>query len=268
MDQKPWHSDRATRQSDRERLRLTTDDLTVHFARVKAVEGIALNLEQGTIVGLIGPNGAGKTTMANAITGFQRPTRGTIQVGDKDATKWSPQRYARAGIVRTFQNARLFGGLTTVENVEVAALGVGAPRSHARQEARRLVELMGLSTQSNRRAGSLPYGDQRRLSIARALACRPKIMLLDEPAAGLDEAESDDLLTTLGSVRDSDGCGMMLIEHDMRLVMQLCDRIHVLDYGQTLKVGTPAEVQNDERVLAAYLGLANHRSRSRTVIAS
>jgi branched-chain amino acid transport system ATP-binding protein len=244
-------------------LRLTTRDIAVHFAGVKAVDGVSLELQQGVIVGLIGPNGAGKTTMVNAITGFQRPSTGTVNVGGSEATTWSPQQYARAGVIRTFQSARLFGGLTTFENIEVGSLGVGRRHSVARSEAARLVDLMGLGNLSTRLARTLSYGSQRRLSVARALACAPKLMLLDEPAAGLDENETDELVALLKAIRDSEGCGLMVIEHDMRLVMQLCDRVHVLDYGQTLAEGTPVEVQTDDRVLTAYLGVANQRSRSR-----
>jgi len=248
-----------------EPIRLTTHGLEVHFAGVKAVDGVDLELNQGEIIGLIGPNGAGKTTALNAITGFQRPTSGSVSVGGRDATGWSPQMFARAGVVRTFQNACLFPGLTAIENVEVAGFGTGASRRAAHERAIDLLESFGLTALAFRDASTLAYGDQRRLTIARALATRPALVLLDEPAAGLDETESDELLATLAHVRDSEGCGLMIIEHDMRLIMRLCDTVHVLDYGKTLVVGAPVEVQQHKGVQEAYLGTSDHRSRSRAV---
>jgi len=243
---------------------LTTSGLAVHFVGVKAVDGVDLELPQGTILGVIGPNGAGKTTLLNAITGFQRPTAGTVQVDGLDATQWKPQRFSDAGVARTFQGVRSFGRLSVYENVEAAALGTGSRRRAARTRAFELLELVGLSTSADRQAEELPYGNQRRLGLARALAGSPRFLLLDEPAAGLNEVESDELLEMLGQIRSELGCGLLVIEHDMRLIMRLCDLVQVIDYGRTIRIGDPADVQRDPAVLEAYLGVAESRSRARS----
>jgi branched-chain amino acid transport system ATP-binding protein len=242
---------------------LKTHGLAVHFVGVKAVDGVDLELPLATILGVIGPNGAGKTTLLNAITGFQRPTAGRIEVDGEEATHWKPRQFSDAGVARTFQGVRSFARLTVRENVEAAALGSGARRRAARARATELLDLIGLARASERLAEELPYGDQRRLGLARALAASPRFLLLDEPAAGLNEVESDELLETLAQVRTALGCGLLVIEHDMRLIMRLCDLVHVIDYGKTLKIGPPTEVQRDPAVLEAYLGLARSRSRAR-----
>jgi branched-chain amino acid transport system ATP-binding protein len=233
---------------------LEVHDVRVHFAGVKAVDGVDLTLRRGEILGLIGPNGAGKTTLVNVLSGFQRPDAGRIVLGGRTVTGWSPARLARAGLVRTFQAVRLFGGLTAFENVESAALGAGLPRREARAAADELLSRLGLAARAHATASSLPYGDERRLGIARALATKPRFLLLDEPAAGLNEAESDQLLTTLTEIVRDFGSALLVIEHDMRLIMRLCDRIQVLDMGTTLAEGTPSEVRADPHVLSAYLG--------------
>jgi ABC-type branched-subunit amino acid transport system ATPase component len=245
---------------------LRTHGLSVHFVGVKAVDGIDLELVQGTILGVIGPNGAGKTTLLNAITGFQRPTAGRVEVDGHDSTHWPPQRFSDVGVGRTFQGVRSFARLTVRENVEAAALGTGSRRREARARTSELLDLVGLTQLGNRLAEALAYGDQRRLGLARGLAGSPRFLLLDEPAAGLNELESDELLEMLGLIRNELRCGLLVIEHDMRLIMRLCDLVHVIDYGKTLKVGRPADVQRDPAVLEAYLGPGKSRSRAREVV--
>jgi branched-chain amino acid transport system ATP-binding protein len=238
---------------------LEARDLAVHFEGVKAVDGVDLVLRRGEILGLIGPNGAGKTTFVNALTGFQRLTAGRVSLDGVDATGWSANRLARAGLTRTFQNVRPFPRLTVMENVEVGAVGTGLGRREARSLARELLARLGLARRAHERASGLPHGEERRLGIVRALASRPRYLLLDEPAAGLNEVEADALVAALGAVRDDFGCGLMVIEHDMRVIMTLCERVQVLDYGRTLAVGAPAEVRQNDAVLTAYLG---HRRES------
>jgi branched-chain amino acid transport system ATP-binding protein len=234
--------------------RLEAHGLAVHFEGVKAVDGVDLVLERGEILGLIGPNGAGKTTFVNAITGFQTPTAGTIELDGVNVTGWNPSRLARAGIVRTFQSVRLFPRLSVLENVEVAAVGCGLNRRTARRTAIELLRRFDLAGRMHELGTGLPHGQERRLGIVRALAGRPKYLLLDEPAAGLNESESDELVGALGAIRDDFGCGLLVIEHDMRVIMRLCERLQVLDYGKTIAIGTPAEVRQNPAVLVAYLG--------------
>ena len=242
---------------------LSARGIAVHFAGVKAVDGVDLDLAEGQILGLIGPNGAGKTTFLNVLSGFQRPTSGTLHLDGTDVTGRPPSRLARDGVVRTFQNVRLFTRMTVEENIEAGASGGGAAPRAARQRARELLRRFGLADRADTMAGALPYGDERRLGIARALATGPRFLLLDEPAAGMNEAESDQLLETLRSVNAQDGCGLLVVEHDMRLMLRLCRDMHVLDYGQTLAVGTPDEIRRDRRVLEAYLGAEEAEAVSR-----
>ena len=236
-------------------LRLEAVAVAVQFNGIRAVDEVDLTVDEGEIVGLIGPNGAGKTTLVNALSGFQRPTGGSIHLGGADTTKWKPDRYARRGVTRTFQGVRAFGAMSVRENVEVASLGTQGSPTQAAERATELLELFGLSRVAHIPASALPYGDERRLGIARALAARPRLVMLDEPAAGLNEDESDELLKVLAEVRRAMGCGLLVIEHDMRLVMRLCDRLQVLDNGRTIFVGTPAAAQQAQPVLEAYLGL-------------
>jgi branched-chain amino acid transport system ATP-binding protein len=231
----------------------------VHFEGVKAVDGVDLHLAKGEILGLIGPNGAGKTTVVNALTGFAALTEGTVELAGDDVTGWSAHKLARAGLLRTFQNVRLFPKLTVLENVEVGGCGVGISRREARRQAADLLDDFGLGHRGSSRAHGLPHGEERRVGILRALASRPAVLLLDEPAAGLNEAESDELVATLRHARERFGCGLMVIEHDMRVIMSLCERVHVLDYGRTLSVGTPDEIRADAAVVTAYLGTRKER---------
>lgn len=232
---------------------LRASGVTVRFAGLTACEDIELAVRPGEILGLIGPNGAGKTTLTNVLTGFQRHA-GTVAVDGRDVTGWSPQRLSRVGVRRTFQNVRLFAGMTVAQNLEAAALGVGLGRAAARRSTGELLERFDLTGLAGVEATALPYGLERRLGIARALVGEPRYVVLDEPAAGLDEEESDELLARLRAVPEQYGCGLVVIEHDMRLIMRLCDRLHVIDHGRTLATGDPAEVRADPAVIEAYLG--------------
>jgi branched-chain amino acid transport system ATP-binding protein len=224
------------------------------FAGVRALDGVDLELHRHEVVGLIGPNGAGKSTLVNVLTGFDVPTSGSVRLGDRDVTGWSPHRRGRAGIARTFQHSRSFRGLTVRENVEISALGVGARPRAARERADELLGLLALEPYADGPAGALAHGDERRLGVARALATEPVFVLLDEPAAGLPEAEVPEFAAVVRSVRDGHDAGVLLIDHNMALVMDVCDRIHVLDQGRTLAEGTPAEIRGNLDVAAAYLG--------------
>ena len=224
------------------------------FAGVQALDGVSLEVHRHEIVGLIGPNGAGKSTLVNVMTGFDLPSTGTVELEQRDVTGWSPQRRGRAGIARTFQHSRSFGGLSVRENVEVAALGVGAGPRVARRRGQELLDLLGLEARAETPAGSLAHGDERRLGVARALATEPRFVLLDEPAAGLPEAEVPEFAAVVRAVRDDHGAGVLLIDHNIALVMEVCDRIHVLDQGRTLAHGTPGEIRANLDVTAAYLG--------------
>ena len=224
------------------------------FEGVQALQDVTLELHSREVVGLVGPNGAGKSTLVNVLTGFDLPTSGTVELRGREITGWPPHRRGRAGLARTFQHARLFRGLSVRENVEVAALGVGVGAREARRRAQELLGRLGLTELADVRAGSLAQGDERRLGVARALVTEPAFMLMDEPAAGLPEAEVPEFAEVVRSVRDDHRAGVLLIDHNMALVMGVCDRIHVLDQGRTLAAGTPEEIRGDLNVAAAYLG--------------
>jgi branched-chain amino acid transport system ATP-binding protein len=232
---------------------LRADGISVSFGGVRVLSDIAITVEPREIVGLIGPNGAGKTTLVNVLSGFQ-PASGSLQVDGTDLPTKSPARRSRAGLRRTFQNIRLFESMSVRENIEVSALGVGCSVTQARHQTGELLDWCNLADQADLLAPSLSYGQERGLAIARALVGNPRYVMLDEPAAGMDEDESDELLARLQSVPDRFGCGLLVIEHDMRLIMRLCDRLQMIDYGTTVIVGTPDEVRRDPRVLEAYLG--------------
>jgi branched-chain amino acid transport system ATP-binding protein len=190
----------------------------------------------------------------NVMTGFDFPTSGSVALADEVITTWSPSRRGRAGLTRTFQHSRSFGSLSVRENVEVAALGSGARSREARQRAASLLELLGLAAYAKRPAATLAHGDERKLGVARALATAPRFVLMDEPAAGLPEAEVPDFAAVVRAVRGDYEAGVLLIDHNMALVMEVCDRIHVLDQGRTLAQGTPQEIRANLDVTAAYLG--------------
>jgi branched-chain amino acid transport system ATP-binding protein len=234
--------------------KLSWTDVKVHFGGVKAVDGVTGDVARGEVLGLIGPNGAGKTTLLNALSGFERPTAGQVRINEVGIAGWAPHRIARRGVVRTFQSVRLFGALSVLTNVEAASLGSGLSRRKAREHAREILERLGLADIAGVEARTLPYGQERRVGIARALGARPTFLLLDEPAAGLNDIESAELGELINEIRTQFDCGVVVIEHDMALIMSRCDRVQVLDYGQSICVGTPREVQRDEKVLAAYLG--------------
>jgi len=215
---------------------------------------VTLELRSGEVLGLIGPNGAGKTTLVNVMTGFDRPDSGSVELAGEDITGWRPHRRGRAGVARTFQGSHSFGGLTVRENVEVSGLGVGASGTETRRRAERLLELLGLTSYAEMPAATLSHGAERKLEVARALAIEPRFLLMDEPAAGLPEAEIPYFAEVLRFVREEREVGVMLIDHNMALVMAVCDRIHVLDQGRTLAEGTPSEIRGNLDVTAAYLG--------------
>ena len=224
------------------------------FEGVHALRNVDLEVHRHEVVGLIGPNGAGKTTLVNVITGFDFPTSGSVALADELITSWSPHRRGRAGLARTFQHSRSFGSLSVRENVVVAGLGSGARSRVARDRAGSLLDLLGLAEYARRPASTLAHGDERKLGVARALATAPRFVLMDEPAAGLPEAEVPDFAAVVRSVRDDYEAGVLLIDHNMALIMEVCDRIHVLDQGRTLAEGTPKEVRANLDVTAAYLG--------------
>jgi ABC-type branched-subunit amino acid transport system ATPase component len=233
---------------------LAVERLTKHFDGVQALTDVTLSVGRGEIVGLIGPNGSGKTTLLNVVTGVHRPTSGRVRLADRDITGWPPHRVARAGIARTFQSIRLFADLMVSENVMVSASTARDRGDAPSDRTARVLRDMELTSVGTFTAGTLSYGDQRRLDVARALALEPDFVLLDEPAAGLNREESQILLERIQRVRDARGCGVMVVDHDMRMIMRLCDRIHVLDAGRSLFEGTPAEVRSSPAVAEAYLG--------------
>jgi branched-chain amino acid transport system ATP-binding protein len=235
---------------------LEVSGVTVRFGGLVAVDDVSLNAEAGRITGLIGPNGAGKTTLFNVVTGLEKPTRGRVTLDGEDITSYAPYRRARRGMARTFQRLELFGTLTVRENVEVAA-GIAVRWAESKEPspalAARLIDRVGLSAVADERADALPTGQGRLVELARSLATNPRVLLLDEPASGQSTSETEhfaDLLRALAA----DGMAVVLVEHDMNLVMAVCDYINVLDFGSLLVAGPPEQIRSDPAVLAAYLG--------------
>lgn len=233
---------------------LVVKDVTKRFSGLAALQNVSLELQQGEILGLIGPNGSGKTTLINVITGLLPSDGGRISVGKTEITNKPPHVVAHTGVSRTFQTIRLFRELTVYENVLVAALSVGFNRRQARETADQVLFEIGISNWGESLAGELPYGLERRVEVTRALAMKPKFLLLDEPAAGLNEEESDQLMEILRPIPLARNLGILIVEHDMRLIMRLCNRLHVLNYGQTIGEGKPDEVRKIPEVVQAYLG--------------
>jgi branched-chain amino acid transport system ATP-binding protein len=244
-------------------------DVTLRFGGLTALDSVSFGIRRGEILGLIGPNGAGKTTCFNAMTGVYRPTSGRVLLEDKPLGKSSRHRITQRGIARTFQNIRLFAEMTALENVVVGAdarartsvLGalLRLPRHHheerhAVERAMALLEFVGIADRAADKAKNLPYGYQRRLEIARALATEPKLLCLDEPAAGFNPAEKEELMALIRKIR-ADGYTVLLIEHDMRLVMGVTDRIVVLEFGKKIAEGLPGQIRENPAVIAAYLGV-------------
>jgi branched-chain amino acid transport system ATP-binding protein len=237
-------------------LDLVAEHVTVRFGGLLATDDVSVALARGEILGLIGPNGAGKTTLVNVLSGFQRPHAGSVRLGDRDMTRLTPDGYARSGVVRTFQAVRLFKGLSVAENVEVSLVGRGIGRAEAKRRALSMLADFDLADRAGQAATALNYGEERRAGLVRALALEPRFLLLDEPAAGLAAAEAEDLRRAILAIRDRHGCGILVIEHNMALVMSLCDRIHVLNGGRTIASGRPDAIKADPAVRAAYLGSA------------
>jgi branched-chain amino acid transport system ATP-binding protein len=249
---------------------LKADNVTMQFGGLTAVKDFNLELNKGEIVALIGPNGAGKTTAFNMITGVYKPTKGKIYFKDKDLTNLRPDQITKLGIARTFQNIRLFKDLSVLDNVLIAnhlyiksnfieaILRTSRYRKEEKQMVEKslyLLEKVGLADLRNEKSSSLPYGKQRRLEIARALATNPQLLLLDEPAAGMNPKETDDLTNFIKKIRDEFDLTIFMIEHHMQVVMGISQRIYVFDYGVTIAHGTPYEIQNNQRVIEAYLGV-------------
>ena len=234
--------------------RLEAHDISVNFEGLAAVDEVTVSMGRHEIFGLIGPNGAGKTTLVNVLTGFQKPTHGRVVLAGVDVTGMPPHRIGRRGLARTFQAVRLYPDMLVIENLEAAAVGTGLSRREASRRARAILEWMNFTDKAYDHADTLPYGDERRVGIGRALAMAPHFVLLDEPAAGMSDAECDDLMALISRIPGDFGCGVLLIEHNMRVIMGVCDRIHVIDSGRTIGEGTPQEIQANPEVIRAYLG--------------
>jgi branched-chain amino acid transport system ATP-binding protein len=248
---------------------LKIDNVTKEFGGLTAVADLNLNVEKGELIGVIGPNGAGKTTVFNVITGIYEPTAGSIKFKETEIAGMEPYKISKLGIARTFQNLRLFRNLSVLENVKIANQTFAeyniisaifrnsqfrAQEREIKKNALKLLDIVGLSEFVNEKAGKLPYGFQRKLEIARALALKPEILLLDEPAAGMNPDESQELMEFIAKIRNDFDLTIILIEHHMEVVMGICERILVLNFGKTIAEGTPEEIQSSPEVISSYLG--------------
>lgn len=235
---------------------LHADKVAVAFAGLMALAEVDLAVSSGRIVGLIGPNGAGKTTLVNVLTGFQAATHGAVTLDGRRLSGLKPNEVRRRGIARTFQGGRLFRDLPVIDNLEVTGVGLGQSRKAAIAEAEAMLDWVGIADLGDKIAGTLPYTDERRVAIGRALMGRPKFLLLDEPAAGMSAQEATDLSALIRRIAEEMGCGVLLIEHNVGLVLNLCDHIVVLDSGAVIETGPPGQIRDSEVVRHAYMGTA------------
>ena len=235
-------------------LELVAHDVSVQFEGLKALSEVTLAVPRGRITGLIGPNGAGKTTLINVLTGFQSASTGGVALEGEAINGIAAHKLRRMGVARTFQSGRLFRDLPVIDNLEVTGVGLGQKRRDAIAEAERVMAWLGISHLAGTIAGALPYTDERRVAIGRAIMCTPRYLLLDEPAAGMSEHESHDLAVIIRQVAGELGVSVLLIEHNIGLVLELCERIYVLDSGEIIEVGSPAQIRNSDAVRHAYMG--------------
>lgn len=235
-------------------LDLAARSVSVRFEGLKALSGVTLAVPRGRTTGLIGPNGAGKTTLINVLTGFQAVGAGTVELEGEMVTGIAAHKLRRKGVARTFQSGRLFRDLPVVDNLEVTGVGLGQTRRDAIADAERVMDWLGISHLANAIAGALPYTDERRVAIGRAIMGNPRYLLLDEPAAGMSEHESHDLADIIKRIAGELGTGVLLIEHNIGLVLELCERIFVLDSGEIIEVGPPKQIHNSDAVRHAYMG--------------
>ena len=233
---------------------LSATTVSVSFEGLKALSNVTLDVPREKVTGLIGPNGAGKTTLVNVLTGFQKPTSGEVTLDGEDIAGVAPHKVRQKGIARTFQSGRLFSDLSVLDNLEVTGVGLGLPRGVAAKKADEMLEWIGIAHLAERMAGGLPYTDERRVAIGRALMLEPRYLLLDEPAAGMSAEEAVELTRLIRRIVAEVKCGVLLIEHNIGLVLNICDHIHVLDSGEVIEVGPPAAIKASEKVRHAYMG--------------
>ncbi|RFB87069.1 ABC transporter ATP-binding protein [Rhizobium leguminosarum bv. trifolii] len=233
---------------------LEANGVTVRFGGVAALTDVSVAVAPGEIVGLIGPNGAGKSTLVNVMSGFQRPASGQVLLNGKNVTRDKAHERAIRGISRTFQAARLFANLSVAQNIAVPAIAHGHPPAESEQLAKDLLAWLGMARLADHKGGALPYAEERKVAIARSLAAQPSYLLLDEPAAGMSETDANYLAEKIGEIPALFGCSVLLIEHNINMVMNVCHRVAVLNFGRVLALGTPREILENKAVVSAYLG--------------